>query len=59
MYLEAVFNDVHPIGFEPMTYGLENRCSIQLSYGCVFPCWSAKDRIYAQYQQIYFQISVV
>ena len=26
---------VHPVGLEPTTYDLENRCSIQLSYGCV------------------------
>ena len=25
---------VHPIGIEPITYALEVRCSIQLSYGC-------------------------
>ena len=27
---------VHPEGFEPPTLGSEDRCSIQLSYGCVF-----------------------
>lgn len=31
---QKAFLSVHPSGFEPETDGLENRCSIQLSYGC-------------------------
>ena len=27
-------DQVHPRGLEPLTYGSEDRCSIQLSYGC-------------------------
>ena len=27
----------HPVGLEPTTHSLEGCCSIQLSYGCIYP----------------------
>lgn len=52
--LELKSDSVPPIGFEPMTYGLENRCSIQLSYGGINQMMR-KDISSSLYQQIYFE----
>ena len=35
--ISASQQKIHPAGFEPATNGLEIRCSIQLSYGCLRP----------------------
>lgn len=32
--------EMHLIGVEPITYGSEDRCSVQLSYRCLFPSLS-------------------
>ena len=34
LFLSQFPNSTHPAGLEPATLGSEDRCSVQLSYGC-------------------------